>query len=75
MYAKRYTNKKGEEKVEVLLSLEEAKGIVEVSPAELVAGIKRAIEDDRPAEFRPRGAPGQFEGLKMLFEGLEDASE
>jgi hypothetical protein len=73
MYVKRYANKKGEEKVEVLLSLDEARTIVETSPAELVSSLKRAIERG-PAPFLPRGAPGELEGLRILFDGLEKDS-
>ena len=69
MYVKRYKNKKGQEKVEVLLSLDEAKRVVEVSPSDLVAGIKQAIaESSDDQRFTPRGTPGNLEGLKILFD-------
>ena len=71
MYAKKYTNKKGQEKVEVLLSLKEAKLAVEVSPTDLLAGIKQAIAETPDQQFTPRGTPGNLEGLKILFDEVD----
>ena len=72
VYAKRYTNKKGQEKVEVLLSLEEARRAVEVSATDLVAGIQQAIaEPSTRQQFTPRGTPGNLEGLKILFDEVD----
>lgn len=72
VYAKKYTNKKGQEKIEVLLSLEEAKRVVEVSPVDLVARIKEAIaEPSEHQQFTPRGTPGNLEGLKILFDEVD----
>jgi hypothetical protein len=72
MYAQRYTNKRGQEKIEVLVTLEEAKRVVELSPEALITQIRRAIEGTSEQDFRPRGTPGRLEGLEMLFNGLED---
>lgn len=73
MYAKRYTNKKGQEKIEVLLSLDEAKRVVEVSSADLVEGIKAAIGDVPPdVPVTPTSSSGRLDGLKLLFDEFED---
>lgn len=75
MYAKKYTNMKGQEKVEVLLSLEEAKRAVEVSASDLIAGIQQAIAEPSEHEYRPRGTPGSLEGLKILFDEADSSSQ
>jgi len=69
MYVKRYSNKKGEEKVELLLSLDEARRAVDQSPDNLLAELRRAL-DTPPQDdtYRPRGKPGRLEGLDILFD-------
>jgi hypothetical protein len=70
MYAKKYTNKKGQQKIEILLTLDEAERVVNVSSAELIEEIRRAIEQTSERDFKPRGAPGRLEGLEILFDDL-----
>ena len=72
MYAKAFTNKKGEKKVQVLLTLEEAKKAVD-SPSELVEGLKRAIgEQGSESGNPPPGTAGKLDGLEMLFHNMEE---
>jgi hypothetical protein len=70
MYAKKYTNKKGQQKIEILLTLDEAERVLNVSSAELVEEIRRAIEQTSERDFKPRGALGRLEGLEILFDDL-----
>jgi hypothetical protein len=72
VYAKRYRNKKGEEKVEILLSLDEAKRTVDLSPMDLLACIREALNESTEQEFKRRGTEGRLDGLAILFEGFDD---
>ena len=65
MHNGRYTNKKGQEKITVSLSLEEARRAVQ-SPAELVAALRDELGDAAPREGAlPPKVEG--DGLDMLF--------